>query len=51
MVYGCRAALIVAGDVCTSLTLLRKVFQILQNKFIAVWYTMGNHELYVDSER
>jgi pimeloyl-ACP methyl ester carboxylesterase len=41
-------ALVLAGDVCTSLHLLKEVFTLLTGKFKAVFYCVGNHELWQD---
>lgn len=38
--------LIVAGDVCTSLVILKKAFFILKDKFKHVFFVPGNHELW-----
>mmetsp|Transcript_29954 Transcript_29954/g.57544 ORF Transcript_29954/g.57544 Transcript_29954/m.57544 type:complete len:338 (-) Transcript_29954:297-1310(-) len=43
------AALIVAGDVGTKLETLETAFAILLNKFVAVWFVVGNHELWMDT--
>eukprot|EP00976_Prorocentrum_cordatum_P096424 1190561-Prorocentrum_minimum.AAC.2 len=45
---GHRAALIVAGDVATSLETIRATLSRLSKLFVAVWYTVGNHELWLD---
>lgn len=42
--------LIVAGDVSDDMSLLSKVFDALQNKFAAVHFVPGNHELWVDRD-
>ena len=44
-----RDALVVAGDVCTSLALLRRVMPVLVAKFRHVFYVAGNHELWHDA--
>ena len=42
--------LLVAGDVCTSLELLRSTFRMLRSKFKAVFYCVGNHELWLQRQ-
>lgn len=42
-------ALIVAGDVCTSLAVLRATLRLLASKFRHVFYVVGNHELWHDA--
>ena len=46
---GC-SALIVAGDVSHSLTAIEKTLRVLKGKFDEVFYTVGNHELWVDRQ-
>jgi len=43
-----RAALIVAGDIATSLEVIEATLSKLVKRYIAVWYTVGNHELWMD---
>lgn len=39
--------LIVAGDVCDDLTVFRKTFEFLTSAYTHVFFTTGNHELWV----
>ncbi len=41
---------IVAGDVSHSLTVIERTLRILKGKFDEVFYTVGNHELWVDKQ-
>ena len=41
-------ALIVAGDVCTPIELLREALALLASKFRHCFYVVGNHELWMD---
>lgn len=43
-----KDALIVAGDVCSSLLMLRGTLQLLVQKFRHVFYCVGNHDLWLD---
>ncbi|KAL1526449.1 hypothetical protein AB1Y20_015161 [Prymnesium parvum] len=45
-----KDALIVAGDVCSSLKLLRRTLQTLVRIFRHVFYCVGNHELWLGAE-
>lgn len=45
-----RDALVVAGDVCTSLALLRSALKLLAERFRHVFYVVGNHELWHDAQ-
>lgn len=45
-----KDALIVAGDICHTLELIKATLEMLQNKFKTVFYVPGNHELWVRGE-
>eukprot|EP00854_Cymbomonas_tetramitiformis_P011189 gene11189-13224_t len=45
-VYGRRSALIVAGDVATSIPTITETLQIFKQKFQEVFYIPGNHDLW-----
>ena len=45
--YPPRSALIVAGDVATAVSVCRKVFETLKQKFEEVFWCFGNHELWL----
>ena len=45
-----KDAVVVAGDVCTSLALLREALTLLVERFKHVFYVVGNHDLWHDAQ-
>ena len=46
-----KDAVVVAGDVCTSLILLREALTLLVERFKHVFYVVGNHDLWHDAKQ